>query len=68
MQPTQLTYPTIAVIILNWNGLNDTLACVDSVNESTYRGIKIYVIDNGSRNGGSFSNKGKVSFSCSNFS
>ncbi len=39
---------TIPVIILNWNGLDDTIACVDSVLKQSYSSIKIFVVDNGS--------------------
>ncbi|MBD3362735.1 glycosyltransferase [Candidatus Dojkabacteria bacterium] len=40
----------IGIIILNWNGLQDTIECVDSVLDQTYQRFKIYLIDNGSQN------------------
>lgn len=40
--------PTVAVIILNWNGLDDTLACVRSLQRSSYTNYEIVVVDNGS--------------------
>ncbi len=41
--------PLVAVIILNWNGLPDTLACLQSLRSSTYDNVRIFVMDNGSR-------------------
>ena len=38
----------VSVIILNWNGLKDTLECLDSVYKSSYSNFEILVIDNGS--------------------
>jgi GT2 family glycosyltransferase len=40
--------PRVAVIILNWNGIKDTLSCLDSMNKQTYNDFKIIVVDNGS--------------------
>ena len=40
--------PAVAVIILNWNGLDDTLACVRSLQRSSYTNHEIVVVDNGS--------------------
>jgi GT2 family glycosyltransferase len=39
---------SVAVIILNWNGIEDTLSCLESVNKQTFEDFKIIVIDNGS--------------------
>jgi GT2 family glycosyltransferase len=41
--------PLISIVILNWNGNEDTIKCVESVNKLTYKNIEIVVIDNGSR-------------------
>lgn len=41
-------HPLIAVIILNWNGWEDTAACVRSLGRSTYPNQRILVVDNGS--------------------
>jgi GT2 family glycosyltransferase len=42
----------LAVIVLNWNGGDDTLACLKSVYESDYGGeLVVYVPDNGSTDG-----------------
>ena len=36
------------IIILNWNGINDTLACLNSLNKVTFKNFEIVLIDNGS--------------------
>lgn len=41
--------PKVVVVILNWNGLADTLACLESVGRQQYAELEIVVIDNGSR-------------------
>ena len=41
--------PLVYVIILNWNGLNDTVECLNSLKRVEYDNFKIVVIDNGSR-------------------
>lgn len=40
--------PSVFVIVLNWNGVNDTLDCLRSLNEVTYGNFKVLVVDNGS--------------------
>ncbi len=40
-----------AIIILNWNGLNDTLECLDSLKSLTYSSFEIILVDNGSTDG-----------------
>lgn len=42
--------PSIHLIILNWNGLSDTIRCINSLMESDLSDVKIYVIDNNSAN------------------
>lgn len=37
------------VIILNYNGCEDTLKCVESVRRSSYQNLKILVVDNNSK-------------------
>lgn len=39
----------IPIIILNWNGLDDTLECIPSVLTQSYPHFHIYLVDNGSR-------------------
>ncbi|MCP5190695.1 MAG: glycosyltransferase family 2 protein [Pseudomonadales bacterium] len=43
--------PRIAVIILNWNGKDDTLACLASVTSIDYPDFQAVVVDNGSSDG-----------------
>jgi GT2 family glycosyltransferase len=40
----------VYVILLNWNGWKDTLACIDSLKRLTYPEYRILVVDNGSTN------------------
>lgn len=39
---------TIPIIILNWNGIEDTLECINSLSEQKYLNFYIYLVDNGS--------------------
>lgn len=39
----------VAIVILNWNGADDTLLCVDSLLKQSYKNYDIIVIDNGSK-------------------
>ena len=39
---------SVAIIILNWNGIEDTLTCIDSLLLQTYKDFRIVVVDNGS--------------------
>lgn len=43
--------PLVAIVLVNWNSYHDTLECVDSIKESTYKNLKIIVVDNGSVDG-----------------
>lgn len=38
----------VAIVVLNWNGIQDTLVCLDSLLEQTYQDFSIVVVDNGS--------------------
>ena len=40
--------PKVSIIILNWNGLGDTVHCLESLNKITYPSYDIIVVDNGS--------------------
>jgi len=40
--------PEVAIVILNWNGARDTIACLDSLLQLNYRPLHIIVVDNGS--------------------
>jgi GT2 family glycosyltransferase len=43
--------PRICVVLLNWNGREDTLACLDSLKLSDYPHLDIVVVDQGSQDG-----------------
>lgn len=40
--------PRVAVIILNWNGVADTLECLASLRQLAYPNFSVLVVDNGS--------------------
>ena len=40
--------PSVAIIIVNYNGTEDTIECVKSLNKINYDNYKIFVIENGS--------------------
>lgn len=42
--------PLVSIIILNYNGLNDTLHCLETINKTTYRNFEVIIVDNGSDN------------------
>ena len=44
-------YPLISVVMLNWNGLEDTKSCIASLKKSTYSNFEIIIVDNGSEDG-----------------
>ena len=39
---------SVLVVVLNWNGLDDTENCLKSLSEQSYRNFKIALVDNGS--------------------
>jgi GT2 family glycosyltransferase len=41
-------YPRIAIILLNWNGRDDTLACLESISKLTWPNFEPIIVDNGS--------------------
>lgn len=41
-------YPKVSIIILNWNGLEDTIECLESLKKITYPNYDVIVVDNGS--------------------
>lgn len=43
--------PLVSIIILSWNTLEDTKACIRSVRDLTYTSAEIVVVDNGSNDG-----------------
>lgn len=46
-----MVMPTVFIIILNWNGKDDTLACLDSVYKLNYPDYHVIVVDNASTDG-----------------
>lgn len=43
--------PNVAIIIVNWNGRDDTLTCLQSVSALQYASYRIILVDNGSTDG-----------------
>lgn len=43
--------PRVTIIVLNWNGLNDTLDCLESLGQLDYQNCEVVVVDNGSVDG-----------------
>ncbi len=43
--------PKVSIIILNWNGKNDTVECLDSLKKITYPNYEVILVDNGSTDG-----------------
>lgn len=43
--------PKVTIIILNWNGLKDTIKCLQSLKKIAYSNYEIIVVDNGSSDG-----------------
>lgn len=43
-----MNFPKVFIIILNWNGLQDTLECLESVFKLNYPNFRVIVVDNGS--------------------
>ena len=40
--------PKVSLIILNWNGKEDTIACLESLQKLSYPHVDIILVDNGS--------------------
>ena len=45
---TGVKSPSVAIIILIWNGQDDTVECLESLRKDTYSSKKVIVVDNGS--------------------
>jgi len=43
-----LSRPKVSIIVLNWNGLKDTIECLESLKKITYPNYGVIVVDNGS--------------------
>lgn len=47
MKDSKISYfPSIAIIILNWNGWRDTIECLESIQRINYPNFKIILVDN----------------------
>lgn len=46
-----MMYSKVAIIILNWNGKEDTIECLESLKHITYPNYEILLVDNGSTDG-----------------
>lgn len=44
-----MTGPRVAIIILNWNGLGDTIECLEALKRIVYPDYRVIVVDNGSK-------------------
>jgi GT2 family glycosyltransferase len=42
--------PLVGIVIINWNGLKDTIECIDSLAKISYTNYQTIVVDNGSEN------------------
>ncbi|MGD0352433.1 MAG: glycosyltransferase family 2 protein [Dehalococcoidia bacterium] len=49
MAKVKLAQPRVSIIILNWNGLEDTVECLESLKKITYPNYEVIVVDNGSQ-------------------
>jgi hypothetical protein len=45
--PPKIT-PCVVIVLLNWNGYQDTLECIESLKKITYSNYKVVVVDNAS--------------------
>jgi GT2 family glycosyltransferase len=43
-----MTYPKVSIIILNWNGYEDTIECLESLRKISYPNYEIIIVDNAS--------------------
>ena len=43
--------PTVTCVVVNWNGWQDTIACIASLRESEYPNLSVILVDNGSTDG-----------------
>ena len=43
--------PKVAIVVLNWNGWQDTIECLESLSQISYPNFQVIVVDNGSTDG-----------------
>lgn len=56
--------PSVLIVVLNWNGLEDTVKCVSSLLNLSYQNFHILIVDNGSKakpSSSNFSNDKRIS-------
>jgi len=46
-----MIFPKVSIIILNWNGKDDTIECLESLKHITYPNYEVVLVDNGSVDG-----------------
>jgi len=44
----KLASPLVYALVLNWNGADEAIACLKSLEEQTYSNLQIFLVDNGS--------------------
>src|SRR5215469_9134948 len=49
--PSDINQPRVAIVLLNWNGYEDTLECIRSLRRMEYRNWHAVIVDNGSSDG-----------------
>ncbi|MFC1656345.1 glycosyltransferase family 2 protein [Patescibacteria group bacterium] len=49
VNPKKITDSKITIIIINWNGVSDTLDCLKSLKKTNYSNLEIIVVDNNSK-------------------
>jgi len=42
--------PYVVIVVLNWNGFDDTVACLESLRQLDYQNYRTVLVDNGSSN------------------
>lgn len=51
MKKIDSSTPLVSIVIVNWNGLQDTKLCLKHTAEQSYSNIEVVVVDNGSSDG-----------------
>lgn len=46
--PSKSCSPLVTVLVLNWNGADDTISCLASLSQTDYDNYRVIVVDNGS--------------------
>jgi len=47
---TKINFPNVVIVILNWNGWEYTIECLESIFRIDYPNYQVIVVDNGSKN------------------